>query len=866
MSDGNFQTTLNQHKAAPAFIYVQDETLGSGAWRPATPSDFSTTVNNTGGGDGGTISGAATSENQQSQISLLQDIKDIQSGIKSQLIDGPSGEKVYLTLPRKDGTRADVFATEKGGIAVGNGLIKFRDGFITAPDPSIWDISYVNQGTTFITNGGNTLGASYLTLSLCPLTEESEVSITSKLAFDLPFRFGFGLTASQRSINQQFGAMIVGFDGNETPLTSPKAPVSIFSTVTIASNVATINFAAPHGFVGGDRVVIYGNTEKRLNVGPVAVTVVTNTQITVPCTLTNGTYTAGGFVLLAPPSLNYSNVAGYIWGDSATATTGSFVSRRNNGSPKYSSGTITTTTATQANTSSFTEAFISGGDFEVIPTMEDISFVTRTADATTAALSFRFTQSIPDELYSYKLKFFAKNQKNISKPIARIAAISKSGSTTATVTTDVAHNLVAGDFVFIYGVRDATNFANLTTQTVVASIVSPTQFTLVMGSAVTASSAGGFVAICNGSSALPGAISGNVQSISRTGNVLAIVGAATWSGLLPGEWIHLYGCNAFLMGLYDGPYKVLRLSTTTLFVESIGVDFGTNNCGGGVIKRTDIRVTYARLLEYTRHLVEIASARGADDKSKQISVAANIIGTPAVTLTTTATTQSGAWNVSAALNTTVADVASAALTTTTTVAAITPALGAAYSVNIPVTAVTGTSPTLDFSIEESDDAGTNWFKVYDFPRITATGMYRSPWIPLRGNRIRYVQTVGGTTPSFTRAVNRLQSPVDATPKIQLVDRSIVLGTLNSTTAAINCEGCTAFNVFVRCSAQTNAAIIGIQVSYDGTNWTPLPETISTVAGIARAALTNVRARFIRGIVNTISADATLGEVVIIGGV
>jgi hypothetical protein len=74
----------------------------------------------------------------------------------------------------------------------------------------------------------------------------------------------------------------------------------------------------------------------------------------------------------------------------------------------------------------------------------------------------------------------------------------------------------------------------------------------------------------------------------------------------------------------------------------------------------------------------------------------------------------------------VADVASAALTTTTTTATLTPAYGIAYEVNIPVTAVTGTNPTLDITIQESDNTGTNWYNVYDFPRITAVGIYRSP--------------------------------------------------------------------------------------------------------------------------------------------
>ena len=110
----------------------------------------------------------------------------------------------------------------------------------------------------------------------------------------------------------------------------------------------------------------------------------------------------------------------------------------------------------------------------------------------------------------------------------------------------------------------------------------------------------------------------------------------------------------------------------------------------------------------------------------------------------------------------IADVASAALTTTTTTAAITPTFGTSYEVNIPVTVVSGTTPTLDVTVQESGDTATNWTDVYTFPRITTTGFYRSPPLKLRGNRIRYVQTVGGTTPSFTRAVNRLQASIDAT--------------------------------------------------------------------------------------------------------
>lgn len=120
-------------------------------------------------------------------------------------------------------------------------------------------------------------------------------------------------------------------------------------------------------------------------------------------------------------------------------------------------------------------------------------------------------------------------------------------------------------------------------------------------------------------------------------------------------------------------------------------------------------------------------------------------------------TQQGTWIINDAANTLVTDVASSAITTTTTTAAVTPSFGTAYQVNVPVTAVSGTNPTLQITIEESSDNGTNWFNVYRFPAITTTGSYFSPVLPLVGNRVRYVQTITGTTPSFTRTINRLQS-------------------------------------------------------------------------------------------------------------
>jgi hypothetical protein len=213
---------------------------------------------------------------------------------------------------------------------------------------------------------------------------------------------------------------------------------------------------------------------------------------------------------------------------------------------------------------------------------------------------------------------------------------------------------------------------------------------------------------------------------------------------------------------------------------------------------------------------------------------------------------------------TVADITSAALTTSTTTAAFTPAQGISYQVNIPVTAVTGTTPTLDVSIEESDDSGTNWFKVYDFPRITAAGIYRSPTITLTGNRVRYVQTVTGTTPSFTRSLNRLQSHNPGQFLRQLINRTIDPNTLNSTSAAIGVVGCLNFNALIRCTAQTTPATITIQFSHDNANWHTTANTLTTSAGIAHLKVQNEKWAFARGIVSAAGTGITLAEFIVIG--
>lgn len=750
--------------------------------------------------------------------------------------------------------------TENNAVLIGNGTKKFRNGFINGFEPTLWDEAWTNQGTGFRFDGGDAVGAGYLGISMPPEMADSEYVLTTKEAFRMPVRFGFGLSISQRILGQEVQVSLVGCDtdGNVETNTAV-APLTISGTVTIATNVATINFDTPHGLKGGDRVVLVGNTEKRLNVGPVLVTVVTPLQITVPCTLANGTYTAGGQVVWADIFGYVQNAAGFIF-ETATVTNATTAIRRNGGKHFGVSTTVATTTASQSNTSPYTEAFRSACDNEIIQTFEHVKLVSRTASSTSGASgNAKYTETIPDEDKLYKIRIRVRNLPNFTKMVAEISNISKTGTTTATVTTSAPHGLVSGDFVQIYGVRDITNFPNLTASTAVASVIDATNFTIVIGSASTTSSAGGVVVLNNGSVLLPGALNFSVQSVEAASNVLTITLNATSSGLLPGEMVQLMGMSA--VPEYEGVYIVRRLTGSTVEVQKYDGSAITNvtstNTGGALIKRTDVRIHYVRAMEYTRHLVETSNNRGVSDGSESLPIV--ILGG---SVGQTTGLNSTAWSAAGWGGFLVNDVTSAAITTTTTTSSITPGSVAnigtyAHEFNIIVTAVSGTNPTMDVGIEESMDNGTNWKRIYDFPRITATGAYTSPALRAHaGTRYRYVQTITGTTPSFTRAINRVQLSINPPLLRNFIDRSIVLTTLNSVTPTYDIEGIDMVQLTLVLGTATVAPTVKLQGSEDGTNWYDISDPVLGVASsTVTVASKDIMTRFCRGIVT--SAGSTV---------
>jgi hypothetical protein len=68
-------------------------------------------------------------------------------------------------------------------------------------------------------------------------------------------------------------------------------------------------------------------------------------------------------------------------------------------------------------------------------------------------------------------------------------------------------------------------------------------------------------------------------------------------------------------------------------------------------------------------------------------------------------------------------------------------------VKVVVTAASGTTPTMDITIQDSPD-NSAWKTRVTFDQIITTGAYRNK-VFTKQAYIRAVFTIGGTTPSFT---------------------------------------------------------------------------------------------------------------------
>jgi hypothetical protein len=199
----------------------------------------------------------------------------------------------------------------------------------------------------------------------------------------------------------------------------------------------------------------------------------------------------------------------------------------------------------------------------------------------------------------------------------------------------------------------------------------------------------------------------------------------------------------------------------------------------------------------------------------------------------------------------VADVAASAITTTTTSTTVIPGavncIGTySNSFSVIVIAVSGTNPMMDIVIQESPDNGTNWKDLYHFPRITAVGTYTTPLLRATfGTRYRYIQTISGTSPSFTRSINRIQFSVPGQYYRNFINRTIDGNTLNSNSGIFDVDGCNTIQLTVHVTSATTQPKFILEGSEDGINFYTIGNEITSVSPVINQVYTNIFSRFVR---------------------
>lgn len=144
------------------------------------------------------------------------------------------------------------------------------------------------------------------------------------------------------------------------------------------------------------------------------------------------------------------------------------------------------------------------------------------------------------------------------------------------------------------------------------------------------------------------------------------------------------------------------------------------------------------------------------------------------------------------------------------------------SIDVNVTAISGTNPMIYFAVQISED-GTDWSTVFNTKRFSAIGGQRIPGIRLAGHIYRFAWTVTGTSPSIT-------FNIDSTLKSYLPPRNSIIadyGGLNLASAGATSTTFTSANsanvslVTRRAADGGNNGQFVVECSNDGDNWDTL---------------------------------------------
>lgn len=502
-------------------------------------------------------------------------------------------------------------------------------------------VNWASGDFVSITRSAN--GQQITALSCSPLTPgESKVVINK--ASKAPC--ALDVEASLIRNRQQFATLTLfsdGDDGAGLPVTTPFDIVSISQStadygqaytgsagtiLTVVLNTALIANGLPGGVFIGDWCHVAGLADSRLNYQNLCVRWISDDRKTVTFSFSDEAALPSLAIPLVSPTLGTASLHVYQdfnGADSAaglrftgtTATSAALIGifGGDAGNDKRITGTLLGDhRVTIGSTAPAYGASGNAGGFELKATSRfriearpgEVAFLDKGADNIGSPFTARtaFTAVKPGVDDVLKPHFRIYQPPGMSKPVAKIGSISKSGTTTATVVTKAPHGLVTGNYVTIKGVRDQANFAAFSTA-VAVTVIDATTFTCTVGSAVTATSQGGSVHLINGGADQPGIIGQYAQSVqySSSNDVVMVTGNTNWSGLAVGDYVDLYGVvdtSGNDLGL-DGAWEVRNVSSTTLILTPItglmgrvsptpAAAIGGTNCGGSVILRTTARV------------------------------------------------------------------------------------------------------------------------------------------------------------------------------------------------------------------------------------------------------------------------------------
>ena len=537
------------------------------------------------------------------------------------------------------------------------------------------------QGVTagdFVTRKATSNGQVITALAIGPLIDDAESNITVNVPVTQPAALEIEASMSQRVRHQFASIYLFGNDG-AGPFHVP-ADIEIASVYqssadagvaynAVAGTILTIvlKTALPAGVYLSDWVHTFGLVDNRLNYPNLVIKFISYDRKTITCGFSDDAALPSLAVAdITPPNGSafikfYNNLAGAANGfgmrfTGTTATQAALVSIFGGGANDVQiSGTLLGDHRVTIGSTAPIYANGINGNVEIRATSRyrlegrprDCTWYDAAAD-TAGVYTARATRTSvkPAVQFALRPRFRAYRPKSMTRPVGKIVSIAKTGTTTATVNTASAHNLTTGNWVTIKGVRDQTNFANISTPAQV-TVVNATQFTIVLGAAVTATSYGGAVILTNGGVDQQGALGQVVQSasVAAATGVLTLVGNTNWSGVNIGDYVELYGLRDNTAGTdlrLDGAWEVAALSTTSLdlvpVVDIFGIRVSPNvtslastDCGGQVIQRTTLRAHDILLEDWSENRMMIDGAGTQRlDRAVPVRIVA-IDGSPAVT-------------------------------------------------------------------------------------------------------------------------------------------------------------------------------------------------------------------------------------------